>query len=68
MFLCMCEGKKLYGSEWGEPSGRKKETNGNNGTELEPMNNWDKLSFWTIIIIYLTVDSHIFHPWEQILW
>ncbi|PNF17642.1 CTL-like protein 1 [Cryptotermes secundus] len=39
MFLCMCEGKKLYGSEWGEHSGRRVETNGNNGSELEPMNN-----------------------------
>ncbi|XP_069703393.1 choline transporter-like 1 [Periplaneta americana] len=39
MFLCMCEGKKLYGSEWGESSASKKETNGNNSSELEPMNN-----------------------------
>jgi hypothetical protein len=39
MFLCMCEGKKLYGSEWGEPSSRKKETDDTNGSELEPMNN-----------------------------
>jgi hypothetical protein len=39
MFLCMCEGKKLYGSEWGEPSGGKKETDDGNGSELEPMNN-----------------------------
>ena len=39
MFLCMCEGKKLYGSEWGEPFGRKKETDDSNGIELEPMNN-----------------------------
>jgi hypothetical protein len=38
MFLCMCEGKKLYGSEWGEPGG-KKETDDSNGSELEPMNN-----------------------------
>jgi len=38
MFLCMCEGKKLYGSEWGEPSGGKKETDDSNGSELEPMN------------------------------
>lgn len=39
MFLCMVEGKKLYGSEWGEPPGGKKETDDNNGSELEPMNN-----------------------------
>jgi len=39
MFLCDCEGKKLYGSEWSEPSGGKKETGDSTGTELEPMNN-----------------------------
>jgi len=39
MFLCMCEGKKLYGSEWGEPSGGKKETDDSTDTELEAMNN-----------------------------
>lgn len=38
MFLCMCEGKKLYGNEWGEPSGKMKETNGDSSNELEPMN------------------------------
>lgn len=38
MFLCMCEGKKLYGNEWGEPPGKEKESNGNGSSELEPMN------------------------------
>ncbi|PSN48822.1 CTL-like protein 1 [Blattella germanica] len=39
MFLCVCEGKRLYGNDWGKLPGRKRETNGNPSMELEPMNN-----------------------------